>query len=64
MSEFGEAGNTIGVLAAKGAVAELAVIGTKVGLQVALVGFTAGSVHAVVVAYTVGVAVVALAFST
>ena len=52
--EFGEAGNATGDPAEKADVVDDFVIGTTVALQVALVGFAV--VHAVVLAYTVGLA--------
>jgi hypothetical protein len=52
--EFGEAGNATGDPAEKVDVVDDFVIGTMVALQIALVGFAV--VHAVVLAYTVGLA--------
>ena len=52
--EFGETGNATGDPAEKVDVVDDFVIGTIVALQVALVGFAV--VHAVVLAYTVGLA--------
>lgn len=54
--EFGEAGNETGDPAEKVDVVEDFVIGTNVALQFALVGFASGSAHAVVLAYSVGLA--------